>query len=53
MQLLQQVLSASDMDADEEKLPGEGGRSVHKILLHLQNFNFNEINNGKIKKLKF
>ena len=31
IQLLQQVLSASDMDADEERLPGEGGRSVRKI----------------------
>lgn len=28
MQLLQKVLSASDMDADEERIPGEGGRSV-------------------------
>lgn len=26
--LLQQVLSASDMDADEERIPGEGSRSV-------------------------
>ncbi|XP_033219284.1 general transcription and DNA repair factor IIH helicase subunit XPB isoform X1 [Belonocnema kinseyi] len=26
--LLQQVLAASDMDADEERLPGEGGRSI-------------------------
>ncbi|KAK2578754.1 hypothetical protein KPH14_012280 [Odynerus spinipes] len=27
-QLLQQVLAASDMDADEERIPGEGPRSV-------------------------
>ncbi|XP_046832119.1 general transcription and DNA repair factor IIH helicase subunit XPB [Vespa crabro] len=27
-QLLQQVLTASDMDADEERIPGEGVRSV-------------------------
>lgn len=26
--LLQQVLSASDMDADEERIPGEGPRPV-------------------------
>ena len=25
-QLLQQVLAASDMDADEERIPGEGPR---------------------------
>lgn len=28
IQLLQKVLSASDMDADEERIPGEGGRSI-------------------------
>lgn len=27
-QLLQEVLKATDTDADEEKLPGEGGPSV-------------------------
>lgn len=27
-QLLQQVLTASDMDADEERIPGEGPRSI-------------------------
>jgi DNA excision repair protein ERCC-3 len=27
-QLLQQVLAASDMDADEEKMPGEGTRGA-------------------------
>lgn len=27
-QLLQQVLSASDMDAEEERIPGEGPRQV-------------------------
>lgn len=30
-QLLQQVLSASDMDADEERIPGEGPRPVSYI----------------------
>lgn len=29
--LLQQVLSASDMDADEERIPGEGPRPVSSI----------------------
>lgn len=28
-QLLQQVLTASDTDADEEKIPGEGPRPVN------------------------
>jgi len=28
LQLLQQVLMASDADADEERIPGEGPRSV-------------------------
>lgn len=27
-QLLQQVLSASDTDADEERIPGEGPKTV-------------------------
>lgn len=30
-QLLQQVLSASDMDAEEERIPGEGPRQVSQI----------------------
>lgn len=29
--LLQQVLSASDMDADEERIPGEGPRPVNFV----------------------
>lgn len=31
--LLQQVLSASDMDADEERIPGEGPRPVSFLTL--------------------
>ena len=31
-QLLQQVLSASDVDADEERIPGEGPRPVCNLL---------------------
>lgn len=32
--LLQQVLSASDLDADEERIPGEGPRPVRlRIIL--------------------
>ncbi|KAK7861741.1 hypothetical protein R5R35_014373 [Gryllus longicercus] len=37
-QLLQQVLAASDMDADEERIPGEGPRSgpmVHRRVGHM------------------
>lgn len=30
--LLQQVLSASDMDADEERIPGEGPRPVSFLI---------------------
>lgn len=35
--LLQQVLSASDMDADEERIPGEGPRPVRSIYKHIIN----------------
>lgn len=35
-QLLQQVLSASDVDADEERIPGEGPRPVRAfIYIHI------------------
>jgi hypothetical protein len=44
-QLLQQVLAASDIDADEERIPGEGPRAgstvsalltgLHTVLLYL------------------
>lgn len=33
MSLLQQVLAASDADADEERLPGEGPRMCHHYRL--------------------
>ena len=44
VQLLQQVLQASDLDADEERIAGEGGssgnRSLVNILIIYWNFSF-------------
>jgi len=34
-QLLQQVLTASDTDADEERIPGEGSKPVSTIHMNL------------------
>lgn len=38
--LLQQVLSASDMDADEERIPGEGPRPVNCVAIIIKNAMF-------------
>lgn len=52
-QLLQQVLTASDTDADEERIPGEGPRPVSGIHMNLTDKMNVFLNNFRMKLFLF